>query len=248
MSRSERPDRGLGIVTNSASPLRQSELNNSSDDITGVFKTDTEANKTPESARRLLTTPSTATFSTTSPSRNDEALNDLERGHSPSLYSTKGYISWLHSPSQKHLLSHDQNGVQSDEHAFLQGHLCSNSRTFKQSMFHWPANGILALCITSTALSCLFLLVAIRGPRYGERVGTHGWLTASSAAFLTSFLAKVIEVSFVTIVVAYVGQKLARKAYSSETGDGVTFAEISMRHWAVQPGYACSASRLLRRC
>lgn len=103
-------------------------------------------------------------------------------------------------------------------------------------MLEWPANGIVLISFVSTALSGLFLLVAVIGPRYGSHVGTHGDLTASTAAFLTSFLAKLIEVSFVALVVAYIGQSLARKAFAGESPDGVSFAEISMRYWAVQPG------------
>lgn len=229
MSQPERPNRGLGIVTGPASPLRQSESNDSPGDKAGISISKPDEQQTPDSARRLLATPSTATFAS---SRNDEALNDLERGYSPSLYSTKGYLSWLHSPSQSRLLSKNH----SHEYASLQGHLCNSSKDFKQSMFRWPANGILVLSILSTGLSCLFFVVAIHGPRYGERIGTNGVLTASTSAFLTSFLAKIIEVSFLTVVVAYIGQNLARKAYSVESPDGVSFAEISMRHWAVQPG------------
>ena len=67
-------------------------------------------------------------------------------------------------------------------------------------------------------------------------IGKAGTLTISSAAFLTSFFAKMIELAFITIVVAFIGQSLARKAYKKETNVGVTLAEISMRSWIVQPG------------
>ena len=223
-------------MTGSSSPLRQSESHDIPVDDASATKAGADEDDTPDSVRRLFVTPSTGTFSGTT--RNEDALNDLERGHSPSLYSTKGYLSWLHSPSQKSLLAKDQRPSQygSDEYASLQGHLCNSSKQFKQSMLQWPANGILLLSLISTALSGMFFLVAVIGPRYGGNVGTHGILTASTAAFLTSFLAKIIEVSFVTLVVAYIGQSLARKAFAGESPDGVSFAEISMRHWAVQPG------------
>lgn len=216
--------------------MRRSESHELPVDDISAARPGADGDEAPDSARRLYTTPSTGTFSGTT--RNEDALNDLERGQSPSLYSTKGYLSWLHSPSQKSLLAKDQlsGHYGGDEYASLQGHLCNSSKQFKQSMLSWPANGILLLSLVSTALSCLFFLVAVIAPRYGGNVGTHGLLTASTAAFLTSFLAKIIEVSFVTLVVAYLGQSLARKAFAGESPDGVSFAEISMRHWAVQPG------------
>ena len=45
-----------------------------------------------------------------------------------------------------------------------------------------------------------------------------------------------IELSFITVVVAFVGQLLARRAFHRESGAGVTLAEISMRSWVVQSG------------
>lgn len=218
-------------MTSSDSPLRQTHLHDETGkEHTGPSTSGPDETQTPDSARRLLNTPSTITFSGSI--RNEEALHDLERGHSPSLYSTKGYLSWLHSPSQRELLAQDRG----DSHAFLQDHLCNGAKDFKHSMFHWPASGVLFLSALSTGLSCLFFSVAVIGPRYGPAIGTNGVLTASTAAFLTSLPAKIIEVSFVTIVIAYIGQSLARRAYSGEVSEGVSFAEISMRHWAVQPG------------
>ena len=38
-----------------------------------------------------------------------------------------------------------------------------------------------------------------------------------------------IELSFVTVVVAFVGQALARRAFKEEVARGVTLAEMSMR-------------------
>lgn len=243
MARPDRPSAGLGIVTGSASPVRQPTLNVAADDSARSFVDRPDEDETANPVQRLYTTPSTGTFSGTT--RNEQAFSDLERGQTPSLYSPKEYFSWLHSPSQKSLLPKRQNAGpydHIDEHASLRGHLCNSSKDFKQSMFQWPGSGILLLSIVSTSLSCLFFLVAAIGPRYRESVGTHGMLSASTAAFLTSLLAKIIEVSYVTLVVAYIGQTLARKAYSSKPTDAVSFAEISMRHWAVQPGWVFDQS------
>ena len=224
-------------MTGAASPLGQRRSHDASNDDAGSSKIGPVEDRTPDSARRLFSPASTGSF--VGSTGNDQAPKDLEGGHTPSLYSMKDYFTWLHSPSQNHLLPKDQGSGhhdQSGEYASLQDHLCNSSKEFKQSMFSWPANAVLLLSFISTSLSCLFFLVAAIGPRYGDGVGTHGYLTASTAAFLTSALAKLIEVSFVTLVVAYLGQTLARRAYSSEPSDSVSFAEISMRHWAVQPG------------
>ena len=46
-----------------------------------------------------------------------------------------------------------------------------------------------------------------------------------------------IEISFVTVVVAFIDQELARRAYKKgEPNPGVTLAEMSMRNWIIQPG------------
>ena len=44
--------------------------------------------------------------------------------------------------------------------------------------------------------------------------------------------------SFVTVMVAFVGQILSRKAFKAKTGQplGITLAEMNMRVWIMQPG------------
>ncbi|KAF2215468.1 hypothetical protein CERZMDRAFT_110142 [Cercospora zeae-maydis SCOH1-5] len=95
---------------------------------------------------------------------------------------------------------------------------------------------ILTLAIFSTAFSLIFLIIALRGPKYGRAIRNGGNLTPSSAAFLTSFFAKLIELSFVTVVVAFIGQALARRAFKLERARGITLAELNMRAWILQPG------------
>lgn len=46
--------------------------------------------------------------------------------------------------------------------------------------------------------------------------------------------AQAIELAFVTVVVAFVGEMLARRAFQREPNYGVTLAEISMRGWIVR--------------
>lgn len=101
----------------------------------------------------------------------------------------------------------------------------------------WVSITILSLAVFSTVFSITFLIVAFQSPRWGQRIRNIGGdLSPSSAAFLTSLIAKLIELSFVTIVVAFVGQALARRAAKLENARGITLAEMSMRQWVMQPG------------
>lgn len=113
---------------------------------------------------------------------------------------------------------------------------CSSQKQVKQKMGHWVSTVFIILAIFSTVLSAIFLIIALRGPRYGRYISTNGALTASSAAFLTSFFAKIIEMTFVTVQVAFIGQALARRAFKQRTARGITLAELSMRTWISQPG------------
>ena len=49
-------------------------------------------------------------------------------------------------------------------------------------------------------------------------------------------MAKLIELSYVTSFVAFLGQVLSRRAFMKEQGRGVTLSELSMWRWVVQPG------------
>jgi hypothetical protein len=49
-------------------------------------------------------------------------------------------------------------------------------------------------------------------------------------------MAKLIELSFVTVFVAFLGQVLSRRAFMRKQGRGVTISELSMWRWVVQPG------------
>lgn len=128
--------------------------------------------------------------------------------------------------------------VKSRYEDFEAHHNCQTTHGVKRSRFTSCVSiTILVLAVFSTIFSAIFLIVALTGPRFGRKIRSKGgMLTPSSAAFLTSFFAKLIELSFVTVVVAFVGQALARRAYKKEKRAGVTLAELSMRNWLMQPG------------
>ena len=91
------------------------------------------------------------------------------------------------------------------------------------------------LAIYSSVFSGLWLLIAIRKPRYGRHITTTGKLTPSTASLLCAAFAKSIELSFVTVFVTFLGQVLSRRAFRTRS-KGVTIAEMTMRAWIMQPG------------
>ena len=98
----------------------------------------------------------------------------------------------------------------------------------------WLAVSVMMLSIYSTTFSGIWLFIAIIKPRYGRTVSSTGNLPFPIAATLYAAIAKSIELSFVTVFVALIGQILSKRAIMQPKG--VTIAEISMRSWVMQPG------------
>ncbi len=94
---------------------------------------------------------------------------------------------------------------------------------------------MLVLASYSTIFSGLWLFLACVKPRYGQLITTNGRLPYSTASLLCAFLAKSIEVSYVAVFVAYLGQTLSKRAIAQKS-KGITIAEMSMRLWITQPG------------
>ena len=99
----------------------------------------------------------------------------------------------------------------------------------------WLAVSILILAIYSTVFSGIWLTVAIMKVRYGRTVSRAG-VTFETASTLYAAFAKSIELSFVTVFVAFIGQVLSKRALLQPRG--VTMAEMNIRSWVMQPG-AC---------
>lgn len=57
----------------------------------------------------------------------------------------------------------------------------------------------------------------------------------STATLLAAAIAKSIELSFVTVFVAFLGQVLSRRALIKRSR-GITISDMSMRQWVMQPG------------
>lgn len=88
---------------------------------------------------------------------------------------------------------------------------------------------LLVMSVYSTVMSAIWLGAAIAEPRWGTTVSSHGAMTLSTANLVTAILAKTIEMSFVTVFVAFIGQVLTRRAIT--TREGMTLSEMSMRTW-----------------
>lgn len=93
---------------------------------------------------------------------------------------------------------------------------------------------LIILSLYSTIMSGIWLLVAIIEPRWGGTISTNGPIALSTANLLTAIFAKSIELSLVTLAMAFVGQVLTRRAIA--THEGMTMAEVTMRTWIAQPG------------
>ncbi|KAJ5131938.1 hypothetical protein N7448_006096 [Penicillium atrosanguineum] len=111
---------------------------------------------------------------------------------------------------------------------------CPSRATVLQRRFSWVPVTIFVLAFYATVFSGIYLAVAIRKPRWSN-VGVGGSLAASTANLLCAFFAKTIELAYVTICVAFLGQVLSRRALTQDSR-GVSISDMSMRAWIMQPG------------
>ena len=111
---------------------------------------------------------------------------------------------------------------------------CPSRRNVIQKRTSWLSISILILAFYSTAFSGVYLVAAFVKPRFGKGIGAGG-MAPSTASLLSAFFAKTIELTFVTVFVAFLGQVLTRRSLSKRA-HGVTIAEMSMRGWIMQPG------------
>lgn len=112
---------------------------------------------------------------------------------------------------------------------------CRSRGDIYASRFSWLSITIFILSIYSTVLSGVWLITAIVQPRWGHRIASGGDLVPATATLVAALIAKTIELSFVTVFVAFLGQVLTRKAIVRKTR-GMTLAEMTMRNWVFQPG------------
>lgn len=221
---------GLGIDISSANMLSQ-EMD---DHTTSHRKT------TPESTQHIVSPPSTGGLSGStqagqSPANffSPDANKPLSR-HSTSYSATLAQQSSPEDPEASLLRKHHSASLYSAYGDFAAHHKCESVKGVKGSRRNWLSVVTILLAIYSTILSGIFVVIALNRPRW-QSIGTNGRLNPSSAALITTILAKTIEMSFVTVIIAMIGQDLSRRA-SSRHRSGITLAELNMRSWIMQPG------------
>lgn len=200
---------------------------------------DLEEHHTPHVPQPLASPPSTGGLSGStqyghSPTSSFTSYKNFSR-NSPLFASSTIYPANRVDSEASLLSKHKSPSLHPTYEDFAARHKCEFVSGVKGSRRGWLSIVSILLSVYSTIFSGIFFFIAIIGPSY-PAIRTNGKLTASSAAFLTSLLAKTVELSFVTVIIALIGQELARKASSTHRRSGVTLAELSMRSWIVQPG------------
>lgn len=112
---------------------------------------------------------------------------------------------------------------------------CPTKKTIVHRRLSWVPATILVLAVYSTIVSGVYLIVAFIKPRYGRLIGVDGRLAASTATLLSTLFAKTVELSYVTVCVAFLGQVLTRRAITRGSR-GISISDMSMRTWIMQPG------------
>ncbi|KAJ5160407.1 uncharacterized protein N7482_007411, partial [Penicillium canariense] len=111
---------------------------------------------------------------------------------------------------------------------------CPSRVTVLQKRFSWVPVTIFVLAFYATVFSGVYLAIAIRKPRWNN-VSSDGSLAPSTASLLCAFFAKTIELAYVTICVAFLGQVLSRRALTKDSR-GISISDMNMRAWIMQPG------------
>ena len=145
---------------------------------------------------------------------------------------------YTHAPSlhQTFAASSEVEGLRpSGPFENARGFDCKTKRSTKLSRGSVLAVTILILSIYTTVFSGIWIGIAIEKPHYGHTIATAGKISPNTASLLYAAFAKSIELSFVTVFVAFLGQVLSSRAID-ERKKGITIAEMSMRSWVTQPG------------
>ena len=82
---------------------------------------------------------------------------------------------------------------------------CPTQKDILDPKMTWLSITIILLAIYSTVFSAIYLIIAMWRPRWGQRIGTNGHISLSTASLLSALFAKTIELSFVTVFVTFLG-------------------------------------------
>ena len=95
---------------------------------------------------------------------------------------------------------------------------------------------LLFLACYSTLLSGIWFLLAVIKPHYGFFIGTGGAnISPSTASTVAAGVAKTIELSFITVFLACLGQFFTKQAFNT-ISPGISLADIQLKQMIVQPG------------
>lgn len=122
---------------------------------------------------------------------------------------------------------------------------CPTSRPIWRSRRHWNTITILCFSVFSTVFSGIYLGIAIARPMWPQ-IRPGGSLDPQNASVLQIAFAKLIEVTFVTVFCAFLGQIVSRRAFMTQHGRGINLAEMNIRNWIVQPGSLISTPSTVR--
>ena len=111
--------------------------------------------------------------------------------------------------------------------------MCSAKQGIRHRRCETTSVLVLIASVWSTIFSGIWFFLAAAKPHYGHRIRHNGPLPLYTASWLVAGFAKSIELTFVTVCVAFLGQILSRRAFKSRS-EGITIAEMNIRAWILQ--------------
>jgi hypothetical protein len=184
-----------------------------------------------------VTRPSSVITKTTEPSHRD--LQDERSGLFSHMRLIDEHLDCDSRPAKSAPATRDE---------FHPSEECPTRRKFSTSRLTWLNGSIVFICSVSTALSAIFVYLALKGQRYGSNVGNDpgAKMSISTAILWTSIAAKTIELSSVTSFVTLLGQVVSRRAFVDSNSQGITLSELTMWRWVVQPGTLLSQPEIAK--
>ncbi|CAG8113359.1 unnamed protein product [Penicillium olsonii] len=176
----------------------------------------------------LGSSPEPYEYHQTSHNWRDSDLHDIGLG----ISSSEGERIPRHNPNQPSI---DSDATKVPTPQTTSPHVsCPNDRTVLQKRLSWIPITIFVLALYATVWSGIYLAIALWKPRW-PKVSSDGPLKPDDADTISAAIAKSIELSYVTVCVAFLGQVLSRRALMTGSR-GISISDMSMRAWIMQPG------------
>jgi len=167
-----------------------------------------------------LYSPSSATLSDV-----DGIHYELDEG-SPYNPTSSDYEDFTVDPERERLHEKSSSGLGIDRNF-----ACGSKRPLASGRSSKGVILILALSVFSTVFSAIWLGIAVWKPHFDNIITTGKAL--KNVNVLCAVLARLIELSFISVFVALVRQILSTRAMGAKKG--VTLAEMLMQSWVSQP-------------